>query len=476
MANNNQIKFNYSKNLVNFLELTKLSLVMSNYQANKVMIIGAYNGNLDIRYKNFQKPMGMCATNGKIFAGFKHMIWEFHNFENAAKKIDINRDYDACYLPLNIHITGNIDIHEMEYLNNELYFINTQFSALCKLQSKNSFKPIWKPPFISELLPIDKCHLNGLCSRDNEPRYVTALGKSDEPLGWRKNKTNGGILMDIKTNKIILDGLSMPHSPRWYKNRLWYMESGKGTLSYIDLKNNKTKEVAKIPGFTRGLYFLGDFAFVGVSKVRESATFSGLPITKLPKRVSGIWVIDINSGNIVTFIEFTEGIDEVFSVLALPYASMDIFDYNEHLSINNYLVDPEDLEKVKMPKTPIELAAPYFDKGNDLYTEGKKEEAIESFKKALEIQPDYLPATFNIAITLGDLGRYDEALDLLNSVIEKDASIAQCYNSLGYIYYKQKNYIMAKKNFEIAIDLDPNYVEAKTSLLKINNLIKCKKD
>jgi len=414
-----QIKFDYATNLVPFLKQTGLTLVMTNYQAHKIMMIGQYDDKLDVRYKNFQRPMGMCASGNRIWTGFGHTIWEFANFKSAASKINDGKNYDACYLPLNLHVTGDIDIHEMEHLDGELYFINTKFSCLCVLKDNNSFKPVWKPPFISDLLPVDKCHLNGLCSRDGKPRYVTALGTSDEPLGWRATKADGGILMDIETNKVLLKGLSMPHSPRWYREKLWYMESGKGTLSHYDLATRKSTTVATVPGFTRGLHLLGDLAFIGVSKVRESATFSGLPITKLPKRVAGIWVVNITTGAIITFIEFTEGIDEVFAVAALPHRHMELFDYTHPLSHSSYMVDTEDLDTVKMPEKPIELAAPHFDRGNDLYTAGKKEEAISAFRKALEIQPDYLPATFNIAIALGDLGRYDEALKILLDLKKK---------------------------------------------------------
>jgi tetratricopeptide (TPR) repeat protein len=242
------------------------------------------------------------------------------------------------------------------------------------------------------------------------------------------------------------------------------MESGKGTLSHYDLATRKSTEIARLPGFTRGLHILGDLAFIGVSKVRESATFSGLPITKLPKRVAGVWVVNINSGTVVTFIEFTEGIDEVFAVSALPYRHMELFDFSHPLSHSSYMVDDEDLEEVKMPETPIELAAPHFDKGNDLYTEGRKEEAIEEFRKALDIQPDYLPAKFNIAIALGDLEHFDEAIRILRDVIDKDASIAEAYNSMGYVYYRKGDWENARKQFETAIDIKPGYQQARNSL------------
>ena len=108
------------------------------------------------------------------------------------------KQHDACYLPRQIHVTGDIDIHEMAWAGDELWFLNTKFSCLCTLDSDYSFVPRWRPPFISAYDLRDRCHLNGLGLRDGKPRYVTALGESDQPGGWRQNKAFGGILMDIE--------------------------------------------------------------------------------------------------------------------------------------------------------------------------------------------------------------------------------------------------------------------------------------
>ncbi|MDD2791002.1 MAG: TIGR03032 family protein [Sulfurimonas sp.] len=457
------IDFTYSVNVVELLKQMKSTIAMSTYQSGKIILMGQENDAFDIRYKEFPRPMGMYANAGKIWAGLGHGIYQFANFSGVAPKLE-GAAFDACYMPQNIHFTADIDIHEMEYCKDELYFINTKFSCLCIKDPNSSFKPIWKPPFITFLQPTDKCHLNGFCTRDGEPRYVTALGETDEPLGWRANKANGGILMDIKTNEILLRGLSMPHSPRWHQEKLWVLESGKGALSYFDFEKKELIEVASLPGFTRGIQMVGDFAFIGLSKVRESATFSGLPITKLPKRVSGVWVVNIKTGKIISFIEFTSGVDEVFAVSVLPHTKMEMFDFNSDYSKANYIISNDDIAQIKMPESDIERAAPLFEKGTDLFNENKKEEAIEEFKKALAIQSDYLPATFNMAVALGDLGRYDEALEILQEVMDKDASILETYDSLGYVYYKKGDFKSAQTQYNTILELDPKNAKAKNSL------------
>jgi uncharacterized protein (TIGR03032 family) len=156
---------------------------------------------------------------------------------------------------------------------------------------------------------------------NGRPRYVTALGETDEPGGWRTNKSTGGVLIDVGSGEIVTRGLSMPHSPRWYAGRLWVCESGTGTLGLIDPNTGKYQVVAALPGFTRGLDFAGDFAFVGLSQVRESAVFSGIPITQRlaeDERTCGVGVINLTTGQVVGLLRFETGVQEVFAVAVLP--------------------------------------------------------------------------------------------------------------------------------------------------------------
>ncbi len=264
--------------------------------------------------------MGVAVAGGRIAVGTATEIWEFHNVLAVSAKLEPPNRHDAVYLPRCAHVTGEILIHEMAWAQGgELWFVNTRFSCLCVRSDRHSFVPRWRPPFVTGLAPEDRCHLNGLGLRDGKPRYVTALGKTDTKGGWRDNKKNGGLLMDISDNTILVEGLSMPHSPRWHDGRLWVLQSGMGGIGYIDHKTGKYEAVAELPGFTRGLDFLGPYAFVGLSQVRESAVFSGIPIAERPEseRCCGVWVVDTRNGQIIAYIQFTDALQEIFAVQVL---------------------------------------------------------------------------------------------------------------------------------------------------------------
>jgi uncharacterized protein (TIGR03032 family) len=209
----------------------------------------------------------------------------------------------------------------MAYAAGELWLVATAFSCLVTLDAQHSFVPRWVPSFITALAPEDRCHLNGLAVVEDRVAYVTALGTSDEPGGWRARKSDGGVLIDVASSEIALGGLSMPHSPRWHGGRLWLLESGKGSLCVADLEAGSVQTVAELPGFTRGLAFIGDIAFVGLSQIRESSTFGELPITqRLKERQCGVWMVDVRSGGVVGFLRFDDLVQEIFDVAVLSGA------------------------------------------------------------------------------------------------------------------------------------------------------------
>ena len=268
----------------------------------------------------------------------------------VAPKLEPKGKVDACFLPRAGHITGDIQIHEMMYEGTDLWFVNTAFSCLCTLDREHSFVPRWRPPFITQYEPTDRCHLNGLGIANGKPKWVTALGKSNEARGWRENKKSGGILMDIESNEIVLEGLSMPHSPRWYQDRLWVLESGNGSFGYVDLKSGKYESIIELPGFTRGLEFVGNVAFIGLSQVRESAIFSGIRITerlKEDERSCGVWCVDITTGNVLAFLKFEAAVQEIFAVAALPGVRFpDLINHDPQITGSSFVLPDEALQQV----------------------------------------------------------------------------------------------------------------------------------
>ncbi len=319
------------------------SLLVTTYQAGKLVLVRDEGDHLNTHFRAFQAPMGMALSGDRLAFGTTIQIWEFVDVPAVAARLEPPGRHDACFLPRSSHITGNIQIHEMAWgSGGALWVVNTRFSCLCTIDGSASFTPQWRPPFVSALEPTDRCHLNGLAMVDGRPRYVTALGETDEPAGWRANKARGGILIDVASGEVMTRGLSMPHSPRWYAGRLWVCESGAGTFGFIDPNSRKYEPIAEVPGFTRGLDFAGSLAFVGLSQVRESAVFSGIPITERlteDERTCGVCAIDLRSGQVVALLRFETAVQEVFAVTVLPGRRYpDLINDDDKLLENSFVV------------------------------------------------------------------------------------------------------------------------------------------
>ena len=190
------------------------------------------------------------------------------------------------------------------------------------MSESHSFKPLWHPPFISKLAAEDRCHLNGLTMDEGRPRYVTAVGQSDVADGWRDRRRDGGCVLDVDSGEIVVSGLSMPHSPRLYRDRLWLLDSGTGFFGGVDTAAGMFEPMTFCPGYARGLAFIGDFAVVALSKPRGE-TFTGLALDdNLTARDAearcGLLVIDLRSGDIVHWVRIGGVVEELYDVVTLP--------------------------------------------------------------------------------------------------------------------------------------------------------------
>jgi uncharacterized protein (TIGR03032 family) len=308
-----------TESFVALLRRLGVSLLMSTYQANKLLVVRETGGRLSTLVRTFDKPMGLAADARRLALGTRDRVWFLRNAPDIAPRVEPAGLHDACYLPRSCHVTGDIGVHEMAWAGDELWIVNTRFSCLCTLDTDYSFVPRWRPPFITALAAEDRCHLNGLAVVDGRPKFVTALGETDTAGGWRANKPRGGCLMEVPSGEVLVRGLSMPHSPRWHDGRLWLLESGTGRLLHVEPASGTTQAVAEVPGFARGLAFAGPYAFVGLSKIRPTSAMDGVPLTDRRDELKcGVAVIDLCVGHVVAFLEFQTAVEEIFDVQLSP--------------------------------------------------------------------------------------------------------------------------------------------------------------
>ncbi|HLX70408.1 MAG TPA: TIGR03032 family protein [Verrucomicrobiae bacterium] len=312
------IRCSHSENFPALLEQLRLSVLISTYQTGHLVVVSARGGKLTLSFNQFERAMGIAVKPGTIAICTRKEVWFLRNAPDIAAKLP--GQHDACFLARTSHFTDDIQAHEAAWINadgkDEFWIVNTLFSCLCTLHPHYSFAPRWRPPFISAPRPEDRCHLNGLAVVDGRPRYVTALAETDTPSGWRAAKHNGGCIIEVPNGRLVVRGLSLPHSPRVHGDRILFLHSGTGELAAADQASGELTPIARVPGVSRGLTLHGGYAFIGLSKARP--TLEGVPIVAdRDKLRCGLWVIDLRTGAIAAHLEFTAGVEEIFDVQVL---------------------------------------------------------------------------------------------------------------------------------------------------------------
>ncbi|MEK9711175.1 MAG: TIGR03032 family protein [Thalassolituus sp.] len=382
MTETSDFSYTYSDNLPAILKHLNISLAFTSYQAGRLMLVRTDGQELEINFKEFPRPMGLTSTDQGLILGTYTQIIQFQREdglvprlkmplpdirnditaprlhkndeekEAAAEARAADEDYqkklapadprvDACFIARSAHYTGMINIHDIEWGNRGLWAVNSSFSCLCTIDPAYSFVPHWKPSFIDELLPEDRCHLNGMTLKDGEPAYVTTFSQYEDRQQWRQSDKRTGTLIDVQRNEIVVDGLAMPHSPRWHNGKVYFCHSGEGQLNCYHPDTGEHEVIAELPGFTRGIDIYGSIMFVGLSRKRESdVTSPGLVKEDPEKTCSGIWLFNLETHEVIGQIKFHGNVDQIYDIAILYNTSFPEVIEPSHPRMRNHFSHP----------------------------------------------------------------------------------------------------------------------------------------
>lgn len=334
----------FSPEVPEILYNLQCTIAISTYQAGKVVFLSAPKPDKLVQIaRTFEGAMGLALKKNKMAVACKSDLHILANEPAMAKTYPPKQNvYDALYMPRSTYYTGQLSLHDLNWNNTDLFAVNTLFSALVKIDDDYSFNPVWKPKFISELAPEDRCHLNGMATEENKVKYVTALGETNTRGGWRENKLTGGILIDVPSNEIIARNLAMPHSPRIYNQKVYALLSAAGELIEVDINTGKYETLTKFDYFVRGMDKIGDYLFIGHSKLRHTTSaFKDLPIAKKSQK-AGVMIVHLPTGSIVGNIMYENSVDEIYDVKILPNITRPNIVNPQHNSVNIAITSPNE--------------------------------------------------------------------------------------------------------------------------------------
>ena len=322
MAETPKLELTGSRLFTAWLAERRASLAFTTYQAGKVFFIGLQpDGRLSVFERTFERAMGLSVKESTLWLANLYQLFRFENFLGPG---ETHQGYDALYVPLESRTTGDVDIHDVGIdVTDTPVFVVTRFNCLATIDDKASFRPIWRPAFIDRLAAEDRCHLNGLAMVDGRPKYVSAVATTNLAEAWREHRVNGGVIIDVDTSETVADGLSMPHSPRLYRDVLYVLNAGTGEFGWIDRKTGRFEPMAFCRGFLRGLTFLDHYAVVGTSLPRDNRTYDGLPLQArlAAEKVTpqcALHIINLKTGDVEHQLTLSGIIEELYDVTALP--------------------------------------------------------------------------------------------------------------------------------------------------------------
>ena len=217
---------------------------------------------------------------------------------------------------------GRLYLHDLAFVGDRLYANAVGCNSVVLLRDDATWEHAWWPRAVEQgkdrAFERNHLQMNSIAAgADLESSFFSA---SAEQIGGRKPGHKNfpvdrrGVIFSGRTREPIVRGLTRPHSARIYRNALWVDNSGYGEVGRVG--NGVFEPAAKLPGWTRGLGFAGDVAFVGISRVlpRFSQYAPGLDQRKSQ---CGIHAIDMNTGSTLASLTWPEG-NQIFAIDSVP--------------------------------------------------------------------------------------------------------------------------------------------------------------
>lgn len=326
------LKYKVSGRFFDLLEQLGIALVVSREYEHLLLSLSQSEGKPNVSYLPLPHPSGIAIdiASQKVFVASTrnpNQLLEFRPVVGLLnrKDVEIPKSVEkqlvvtrALYLP------GCVYMHDLALISGKLHGNAVGHNAVVSLDFENGYERVWWPKCIEvknkPVFEQNHIQLNSIAAgKSLSDSFFSASSDviSVRRPGHQNYAVDGrGVIFSGKSREPIVKGLTRPHSARLNGKRLFVDNSGYGEFS--EIKGGKVLTVAKLPGWTRGLCFVGDVAFVGTSRVipRFSQYAPGLDVSK---SICGVHAIDLPTGRILSSITWTSG-NQIFAVESMPIA------------------------------------------------------------------------------------------------------------------------------------------------------------
>src|SRR4029453_14980986 len=125
-----EFRYTQSDGFVAVLQQLGASLLVTTYQANKLLAVRATGNGLSTLVRTFDRPMGLAVDRSRLAVGTRKEVWFLRNAPDISPRVEPEGTHDACYLPRSSHVTGDIGVHDIAWAGDELWLVSTRFFCL----------------------------------------------------------------------------------------------------------------------------------------------------------------------------------------------------------------------------------------------------------------------------------------------------------------------------------------------------------
>jgi uncharacterized protein (TIGR03032 family) len=311
------------------IEHLGITLLVGREYEHFVMALKVRDGQPHVTYMPLPHPSGIAVDTkrGDVFIASTrnpNQIYTFRPLAGMLPRKDRvpSRPNENPLMPVASRIVpGSLYIHDLALIGGKLHASAVGHNAIVHV-GDDRCEPVWWPRAIERRGRPDfgrnYLQLNSIAA--GASLRASFFSASSESIGTRFPGAlnfpvdKRGVIFSGATREPAVRGLTRPHSVRFWKDKLYFLNSGYGELGVTG--GGRFTPVAALPGWTRGLAFKDGYAFIGTSRVipRFRAYAPGLDVSK---SACGVFVIELKTGNVVASIVWPAG-NQIFAIEVLP--------------------------------------------------------------------------------------------------------------------------------------------------------------
>ncbi|MDQ6750084.1 MAG: TIGR03032 family protein [Actinomycetota bacterium] len=309
-----------------------LTVLVSREYEHLLIALSAPDGRPRATFMRLPHPSGVAFDAGR---GIVHVaatrnpnqVFDLAPVSGALPRADAQAPDvdDRPLVPLSSrYLPGCTYLHDLALVDGELHGNAVGENAVLRLPRSGPPERVWWPHCVERDGTPDVSRnylqLNSIAAgADIESSYFSASSEriSARRPGHRNYPVDGrGVIFSGSTREPMARGLTRPHSARLHQDRVWVDNSGYGELGVA--ANGAFEAVMRLPGWTRGLSFAADVAFVGTSRVLPSFR-QYAPGLEVEQSSCAVHAVRPTTGEVLGSLVWPYG-NQVFAVEPVPAA------------------------------------------------------------------------------------------------------------------------------------------------------------